>query len=74
MEMQPFAASLKHTKWECKCHVAFIPKCRRKTLYEHLRRHPGQVFHKLAQQKESRIEEWRLMSDRLMTLVKLSCN
>ncbi len=30
--------SLSHTKWECKYHVVFIPKCRRKTLYEQLRR------------------------------------
>ena len=25
--------SLSHSKWECKYHVVFIPKCRRKTLY-----------------------------------------
>ena len=25
--------SLSHTKWECKYHVVFIPKCRRRTLY-----------------------------------------
>ena len=49
--------SLSHSKWECKYHVVFIPKCRRKTLYAELRRHLGDVFRKLAQQKESRIEE-----------------
>ena len=48
--------SLSHTKWECKYHVVFIPKLRRKTLYEQLKKHLGEVFHKLAQQKESRIE------------------
>jgi putative transposase len=31
--------SLSHSKWECKYHVVFIPKCRRKTLYGELRRH-----------------------------------
>ena len=31
--------SLNHTKWECKYHVVFIPKCRRKTLYKELRRY-----------------------------------
>ena len=36
--------SLNHTKWECKYHVVFIPKCRRKTLYQELRRHLGEVF------------------------------
>lgn len=30
--------SLSHSKWECKYHVVFIPKCRRKTLYGQLRR------------------------------------
>ncbi len=35
--------SLSHTKWECKYHVVFIPKCRRKTLYGELRRHLGEV-------------------------------
>ena len=46
--------SLSHTKWECKYHVVFIPKCRRKTLYGELRQHLGEVFRKLAVQKESR--------------------
>jgi putative transposase len=41
----------------------FIPKCRRKTLYGELRRHLGEVFRKLAVQKESRIEEGHLMPD-----------
>ena len=36
--------SLSHTKWECKYHVVFIPKCRRKALYEQLRKHLGEVF------------------------------
>ena len=53
--------SLSHTKWECKYHVVFIPKCRRKTLYGELRKHLGEVFRKLALQKESKIEEGHLM-------------
>jgi REP-associated tyrosine transposase len=40
--------SLSHSKWECKYHVVFIPKYRRKTLYAELRRHLGEVFRKLA--------------------------
>ena len=63
--------SLSHTKWECKYHVVFIPKCRRKTLYENLKRHLGEVFHKLAQQKESRIEEGHLMSDHVHMLISI---
>lgn len=55
--------SLSHSKWECKYHVIFIPKCRRKTLYEQLRPHLGQVFKRLSEYKESRIEEGHLMPD-----------
>ena len=47
--------SLSHTKWECKYHVVFIPKFRRKALYGQLRDHLGELFRKLATQKESRI-------------------
>jgi putative transposase len=63
--------SLSHSKWECKCHVIFIPKCRRKTLYEQLRRHLGEVFRKLAEQKESRILEGHLMSDHVHMLIAI---
>ena len=49
--------SLSHTKWECKYRVIFIPKCRRKTLYGQLRQHLGEVFKRLAEQKENRIKK-----------------
>ncbi len=48
--------SLSHSKWECKYHVVFIPKCRRRSLYVQLRAHLGEVFRRLADQKESRVE------------------
>src|SRR6202050_3077982 len=63
--------SLSHSKWECKYHVVFIPKCRRKTLYAELRRHLGEVFRKLAQQKESRIEEGDLMPDHVHMMISI---
>ena len=56
-------ASLNPTKWECKYPVVFIPKCRRKVLYKELRRYRGEVFRRLAGQKESRIEEGHRMPD-----------
>ena len=59
--------SLSHSKWECKYHVVFIPKCRRKTLYGELRRHLGDV----AQQKESRIEEGHLMPDHVHMMISI---
>ena len=63
--------SLSHTKWECKYHVVFIPKCRRKTLYQELRRHLGEVFRKLAEQKESEIEEGHLQSDHVHMMIAI---
>jgi putative transposase len=61
--------SLSHTKWECKYHVVFIPKYRRKVLYGELRQHLGDVFRKLALQKESRIEVGHLMPDHVQYAV-----
>ena len=63
--------SLSHTKWECKYHVMFIPKCRRKTLYVELRKHLGEVFKRLTEQKESRIEEGHLMPDHVHMLISI---
>ena len=63
--------SLSHSVWECKYHVVFIPKCRRKTLYGQLRQHLGEVFRKLATQKESRIEEGHLLSDHVHMMIAI---
>src|ERR1700684_1592232 len=63
--------SLSHTSWDCKYHVVFIPKCRRKTLYQELRRHLGEVFRKLALQKESKVEEGHLMPDHVHMLLSI---
>jgi len=49
------ARSLSHTKWKSKYHLVFIPKMRRKVLYDRLRGHLGDVLHRLAQQKESKL-------------------
>jgi putative transposase len=63
--------SLSHTKWDCKFHVVFIPKCRRRTLYTQLRQHLGEVFRNLAGQRESRVEEGHLMSDHVHMLLSI---
>ena len=55
--------SLNHTKWDCKYHVVFIPKMRRKLVYGSIRRHLWEIFHELARQKESKIVEGHLCSD-----------
>jgi putative transposase len=64
--------SLSDTKWECKYHVVFIPKCRRKTLYGEVRQHLGEVFRKLATQKESRIEEGHLLPDHVHMMIAIA--
>ena len=63
--------SLSHTKWDCKYHVVFIPKCRRKTLYQELRRHLGEVFRRLAEQKECKIEEGHLQPDHVHMMIAI---
>ena len=63
--------SLSHTKWECKYHIVFIPKYRRKMIYGNLRKHLGVIFRDLALQKESRIEEGHLMPDHVHMLVSI---
>ena len=65
------AESLSHTKWECKYHVVFIPKMRRKALYGQLRLHLREVFRDLAQQRESRIEEGHLMPDHVHMMISI---
>ncbi len=63
--------SLSHSKWECKYHVVFIPKCRRKLLYGQLRGHLGEMLRRLAEQKESRIEEGHLMADHVHMMIAI---
>ena len=63
--------SLKHTRWECKYHVVFIPKCRRKKLYQQLRQHLGEVFRRLAQQRESEILEGHMVVDHVHMLISI---
>jgi putative transposase len=63
--------SLNHTKWECKYHVVFIPKCRRQKLYQQLRQDLGEVFRQLAQRKESQILEGHLVVDHVHMLISI---
>ena len=62
---------LSHTKWECKYHVVWIQKCRRKVLYGELRKNLGDVSHDLARQKESRVLEGHLQPDHVHMLISI---
>ncbi len=63
--------SLNHTKWECKYHVVFIPKYRKKRIYGGIRRSLGSVFRRLAEQRESQVEEGHLMPDHVHMMLSI---
>ena len=65
------AKTLNHSKWECKYHVVFIPKYRRKSLFKELRRDLGQVFRELARRKGCEIEEGHVMSDHVHMMISI---
>ena len=56
---------LNHTRWDCKYHVVFIPKRRKKAVYGAIRRHLGELFHELASQKECQIVAGHLCTDHI---------
>jgi putative transposase len=62
---------LQHTRWECKYHVVFIPKYRRKVLFAALRKELGAVFRELARQKACRVEEGHLRPDHVHMLLSI---
>lgn len=63
--------SLSHSVWDCKYHVVWIPKFRKKVLYSQLRVHMGEVLRELARQKESRVVEGHLMPDHVHMLISI---
>jgi len=69
--MEDHYKSLSHTKWQCKYHVILIPKCHRKSLFEVVRKELREVFHRLAEQKECKIEEGQVMPDHIHMLISV---
>jgi len=63
--------SLCHTVWDCKYHVVWIPKYRKKVLYGKLRRELGPIIKELARQKESEVVEGRLVVDHVHVLLSV---
>jgi len=64
-------SSLAHTKWDCKYHVVFIPKYRRKVFYGQISKDLGRVFAALALQKECRIESGSIQPDHVHMLISI---
>ena len=63
--------SLSHTKWECKYHLTWIPKYRKKELYGDLRTYLGEVFHELARRRECEVLEGHMMPDHGHMLISI---
>jgi len=63
--------SLSHSRWDCKYHVIFVPKHRRKVLYGEVREHLKAIFHELARQKECQIVEGHLMLDHVHMVIAI---
>ena len=63
--------SLQHAKWECKYHLVWIPKYRKKKLFQELRKELGAVFRELARQKECEILEGHLLPDHVHVLIAI---
>src|SRR5215831_5035879 len=69
--MKHSTENLRHTRWECKYHVVFIPKYRKRSIYGWVRRELGPIIRDLAQQKESVVEEGHLMADHVHMLLSI---
>ena len=63
--------SLSHSRWDCKYHLVFIPKFRKKILYGKIRKFLGPLFHQLAGQKECEIVEGHMVQDHVHMLIKI---
>jgi putative transposase len=63
--------SLCHTKWDCKYHVVFIPKGRKKMIFGAIRKYLGEIFRELAEQKECQIVEGHLMPDHVHICISI---
>ncbi|MBB4730439.1 IS200/IS605 family transposase [Xanthomonas arboricola] len=63
--------SLSHARWDCKYHVVYIPKRRKRKVFGSVRRHLGQILHELASHKESKIVEGHLMPDHIHMCISI---
>ncbi|MEJ2587350.1 MAG: IS200/IS605 family transposase [Deltaproteobacteria bacterium] len=64
-------SSLNHTRWECKYHIIWIPKYRKKTLFGQLRNYLGQVIRGLARSRECEVIEGNLAVDHVHILISI---
>ena len=63
--------SLSHAKWDCKYHVIWIPKYRKKAIIGELRKYLVEIFRELARQKECTVIEGHLMPDHVHIMLAI---
>lgn len=63
--------SLSHTKWECKYHLTWIPKYRKKQIFEDMRKYLGEVLKELARRRGCEILEGHLRPDHAHMLISI---
>lgn len=63
--------SLSHSKWDCKYHLVFVPKCRRRVLYGKIRKYLETVFHELARQRGCTIIKGHMIQDHVHMLISI---
>jgi putative transposase len=63
--------SQSHTRWDCKYHVVFIPKKRKKLIFGAIRVHLGEILHELAGQKDCKIVEGHMMPDHVHMCISI---
>lgn len=63
--------SLSHSKWDCKYHIVFVPKYRKKVLYGQIRRFLGPLFRELASQRNCTIIEGHIVQDHVHMLIMI---
>ena len=63
--------SLNHSRWECKYHITWIPKYRKKKIFGELRQYLGEVLRGLAKDRESEIIEGHLLPDHVHILISI---
>ncbi len=62
---------LSHSRWDCKYHIVFIPKNRKKVLYGKIRKFLGPVFRELAEQRNSKIVKGSMVQDHVHMLITI---
>jgi putative transposase len=71
MTNAPSYESLSHSKWDCKYHIVFVPKYRRKVLYGQVRQYVGPVLRELARQRGCEIVEGFMKADHVHMMIRI---